>query len=289
MSRIERVLCYLNAEQTSKFSDLSQLKPYMKDPCTLQLVVNVYDPSLDSTKDFAEIYEDIYAHLLEDGKDKVDTLAGSLGPTCLAEAIWEHDGAEWLKDHEDKFDLIALYGKRDKADYSLPGSWKLVRQLSTPILVINPTQKKRKRHTILAAVDIKNTGQSQLNERVLDVAEAKAKTMGADLHIIAVMHMSQVVADLEFVDERKFSQKFKDKYADVLYRLAEAHGVPKERVHFEIGVPHKVIRQAGKEIDPHCIVMGTMGREGIANIVLGNTAERVLTEAPQSVLIVPAG
>lgn len=55
------------------------------------------------------------------------------------------------------------------------------------------------------------------------------------------------------------------------------------------GLPQDVIRRAAESFRPHLIALGTHGRSGVANAVLGSVAEEILSNATTDVLTVQAG
>lgn len=55
----------------------------------------------------------------------------------------------------------------------------------------------------------------------------------------------------------------------------------------EVGIPFKVINDIARAEDIDLIVVGTHGRTGLAHVVLGSTAERVMRKAGRPVLTVP--
>jgi nucleotide-binding universal stress UspA family protein len=66
-----------------------------------------------------------------------------------------------------------------------------------------------------------------------------------------------------------------------------AQGLP---VRWELleGYPPEALVAAARRLDADLVVMGTRGRTGLAHLLLGSTAERVLQRAPCPVLVVPA-
>ena len=57
-------------------------------------------------------------------------------------------------------------------------------------------------------------------------------------------------------------------------------------VHLEAGTPADIITQTTARLRPDVVVMGTLARSGIAGLLIGNTAENVLTEIDASVITV---
>lgn len=58
-------------------------------------------------------------------------------------------------------------------------------------------------------------------------------------------------------------------------------------LHLRVGEPAHAIADSALDLDAKLIVMGTHGRSGLAHLLLGSVAERVLRRAPCPVLIVP--
>lgn len=59
-------------------------------------------------------------------------------------------------------------------------------------------------------------------------------------------------------------------------------------VHLRVGEPAHAIADSALALDAKLIVMGTHGRTGLAHLLLGSVAERVLRRAPCPVLVVPS-
>lgn len=58
------------------------------------------------------------------------------------------------------------------------------------------------------------------------------------------------------------------------------------RVKIVQGEPPEVIPATAKELHADVLVMGSMGRKGLAGLLMGNTAERVLPRWPGSLMVV---
>ncbi len=59
------------------------------------------------------------------------------------------------------------------------------------------------------------------------------------------------------------------------------------KTRLEVGIPSKVINEVAKNENADLIVTGTHGRTGLAHVVLGSTAARVVRKAKVPVLTVP--
>lgn len=126
------------------------------------------------------------------------------------------------------------------------------------------------------------------------VAAEYARTF-ADMHAaqVVVLHVNN-----ELVDSNRLRMQ-SDDYLEIEHsveRLAAENmqefcpryfkkGSYKSRI--EIGIPFKVINEVAHSEGVELIVVGTHGRTGLAHVVLGSTAERVVRKAGLPVLTVP--
>ena len=125
----------------------------------------------------------------------------------------------------------------------------------------------------------------------LPYACAFAEQFGAELHILNVMYeMAQVVPEtgtffttpVSNIDEVRESTE---------RALAKLPGPERKNVANVVratvpGTPFLEIIRYAKEHDVDLIVMGTHGRSGLAHVLLGSVAERVVRKAPCPVLSV---
>lgn len=63
---------------------------------------------------------------------------------------------------------------------------------------------------------------------------------------------------------------------------------PNIALHVETGQPIAVLRRAVTELKPDLVTLGTHGRVGVANAILGSVAESLLNDPPCDVLVVKA-
>ena len=72
--------------------------------------------------------------------------------------------------------------------------------------------------------------------------------------------------------------------------LSEHDPAAKVEIHTAKGSPARIIQEAVTHLDPDLLVMGTISRGGIAGLLIGSTAERMLDRVDCSILAVkPAG
>ena len=138
---------------------------------------------------------------------------------------------------------------------------------------------------ILVPVDF-----SDHSNRALDCAKSLAEKYGASLHLLTV------VPDPFVVPDRSWSVVLPANYPEGLRKDAESHlrrlltHAEQKRLHSEsavaFGDPYREILDYAKRASIDLIVMGTHGRGGMAHVLIGSVAEKVVRTAPCPVMTV---
>ena len=150
---------------------------------------------------------------------------------------------------------------------------------------------------ILAAVDpapADDAARDRLNRMVLDLAAGMAERDRAELHVAhawylpeehALRHGRYTSGRQEEID--RMVDRERDRAQDRLLRLlAHYPQVPKANSHLLKGNPGDVIADYARARHVDLIVMGTVGRTGLAGFIMGNTAETILRSVTCSVIAV---
>jgi universal stress protein E len=167
----------------------------------------------------------------------------------------------------------------------------LLRTCPCPVWLVGPPESSRARH-IVAAVDTSSPhpAEQALNRRIVELALRLGQVRGGS---ITVLQAWQPYG--EYLLQPRMAP---DVFADFLLRaertaregtaaLVETFGERLARVQVSVvkGDPSNVIPAVAVERHADLIVMGSMGRSGLAGIFMGNTAERVLRRWHGSVLV----
>lgn len=136
---------------------------------------------------------------------------------------------------------------------------------------------------------------SACSSEALDYAVELAKKLGADLHLLHVYQdplagipfarpntAGAPAAPLEVIEQARAARKTE---IERLRKLCTDHGIT-TRVEEIEGVPAATIVKAASDNKTDLIVMGTHGRTGLAHVVVGSVAERVVRLSPCPVLTV---
>lgn len=131
---------------------------------------------------------------------------------------------------------------------------------------------------------------SVVSELALEYAITVASRFGASLHLLHVVDDPFVGgafgSEVYITSVPAMRVHLVDEAASKLSRLLWHCQSVAARREVRVGRPADVIREAAEEHACDLIVMGTHGRTGMAHLLLGSVAERIVREAPCPVLTV---
>ncbi|XOV87332.1 MAG: universal stress protein [Pseudomonadota bacterium] len=190
------------------------------------------------------------------------------------------DGYDLLIKSVNKGSLIsgAIFGNVDL---------RLMRQCPAPVWLIKPA--KRKITNILAAVDLTSDDKATIgvSTQVLDIASGVARREKAQLHVVTAWEPPvnpEIRKKLEADAWTSMVARYKEQIHHRFARLVDKLGDHDIIEHIIRGKPDAAITKLATEYDVDLLVMGTLSRSGIPGLLIGNTAERVLSEVKCSVL-----
>ena len=70
-------------------------------------------------------------------------------------------------------------------------------------------------------------------------------------------------------------------------KLIEVTGLDKSKIHIKMGPPDRVIVEMAKQLNANMVVVGNSHRSGLAAMMHGNTAEKILDKLDCNVLAMP--
>ncbi len=131
---------------------------------------------------------------------------------------------------------------------------------------------------------------SATSDTALGYAITVAKQFGASLHLLHVVDDPFVGgafgSEVYITSVPAMRVHLVDEAASKLARLLPLCKRVGARTEVRVGKPADVIREVAEEHGVDLIVMGTHGRTGIAHLLLGSVAEKIVREAPCPVLTV---
>jgi nucleotide-binding universal stress UspA family protein len=170
----------------------------------------------------------------------------------------------------------------------------LMRKCPCPVWVMKPSQPQR-HPRILAAVDPAplDKGQYAINIKIMDLATSLARRQQCELVVVhtwtfPVEHSlkSGLFGPSSVVD--RWVHETRDLHRLRLAELLQPYALQDliHQVYLLKGEPGHLIPQLVAEKEAGLIVMGTVSRTGVAGLLIGNTAEKILHQVDCSVLTV---
>ena len=143
----------------------------------------------------------------------------------------------------------------------------------------------REFHTVLCGTDF-----SEASYRAADYGLRFAKNALGTLILTHVVHVP--AGDL--LAEKAYTLNFQEAEARVMGFLQELQagrlgGYPKCELRVEVGDPAEQLLKIARERKVDLVITSTHGRSGLAHLVMGSVAEKIIRHAPCPVLVVRAG
>ncbi|MEQ8994501.1 MAG: universal stress protein, partial [Pseudomonadales bacterium] len=105
-----------------------------------------------------------------------------------------------------------------------------------------------------------------------------------EVHCVYAVDVPKVLSELDIPDPRSFKLEGAAQAKQRLAALAAPYDVPPERLHVPMGKVGHAVNRLSARLRADLMVMGTTARRGVAAVVLGNSAEKVLMRARCDVL-----
>ena len=205
-------------------------------------------------------------------------------------------GAILARAAEQHADLIVVeYRRHGAAERLLRTSTAraLLRRSVAPVLLARPRGGGYRDPVILAAVDPFHASEPEdLPQRVIEHAKGLASRLGGTVHLFhafqpleAVMPVASVPGEPLWVPEAG-ERAHESEVRAVFVRLAAAAGIPEARAHLHLGGVGEGLTQLTRRLRASILVAGSVARAGVARVLIGNTAERLIDRLDCDALIV---
>lgn len=172
---------------------------------------------------------------------------------------------------------------------------RLLRKCPCPVWVIRPEATTVDPGLRVVAAVNPAPDEAELNLLILQLASSMVERAGGVLHVVHAWEMIGGATK----SGRNLSGRFNVTYDEMLVQ-ARSHRADAldallgqlrryeidRQVHLVNGTPETLIPEILHDERADVLVMGTLARTGISGLLIGNTAERVLTAAPCSLMAV---
>ncbi|MFM9118170.1 MAG: universal stress protein [Planctomycetota bacterium] len=184
----------------------------------------------------------------------------------------------WLCDPQDSAGKIASAAVAPAAGVS-PAATEQELSVSAPV---HPT--------LLVAIDpaVEGAQLRELNINLLRLGELLTSLLGGTLHVLHAWNIQGegLVKDyMQTTDFVVLEQAIQKRSGELLCELLQESGVevPPERLHLVRGEASTEIARFVQERAVHTLILGTLGRSGLAGLLMGNTAEMLFHQIRCSV------
>jgi len=210
--------------------------------------------------------------------------------------LWEKDSMDGLRKAILTLtpSLVVVHTSDDSAlrrHLFTPRDWQLIRKAPCPVLCVHSREWSASPR-ILAALD-PGTGEAsddRLSVRVLEGAQQQATLLGAELtacHVLDEMDEGLIMVAGEAIPDYTGSmEKVRAFHRDNFFQFGAAQGLDKSQLITLNGpIAHSLASYCDRE-DVDLLVLGTVHRNLPERLLLGSTAESVITRANADVLVI---
>ena len=182
-----------------------------------------------------------------------------------------------------------VVGKRNKegSDKKLGSTaMKLLRKCPAPVWVVKPE------HDLVHKLVLSATDLSPVGDRAVEFgAFVAGRRDDCEMHVV---HAYQVPLELQMrsanMSEEEYAaevERMRSNAHDEIDTVLAKTDLDREaQIHIGRNNPSAAIREAVEHLHPDLLVMGTISRAGVAGMIVGNTAERLLDRVDCSMLAV---
>ncbi|MFT5675597.1 MAG: universal stress protein E [Paraglaciecola sp.] len=261
----------------------------------IHLFNSIYEPVMELTDVLSSDHrKEMKKQFLSDRYLYMDTIAEVLDKKdikCSVRVAWHRELHEAIEDAvvELNPDLVI---KRISADagsinpFTMPVDRHLLRFCPAPLLLVNSASWSD--GPLLAAVDPMTDDETHiaLNHKILEYTKMLGHLIESSMHTVNTFQTPSMspTTDLPGIDYDLIRKDTASAHNQKMQTLLEKHDVAAENMHVVEGSPEAAIAKTAQEIDAQLVILGTVGRTGLAAAFIGNTAERVLAELSCEVL-----
>lgn len=215
--------------------------------------------------------------------------SGLAAADVTTEVVWTDAIAGWVASGaaERKIDLVVKSVHHSQTLLHTPLDWELLRSCPAPLYLAS-TAVAGATGNVLATIDLRHTDRKHqlMNLRVLDAAVRFVGFGKGKLHIVHAVETPVGVAGLDTLAPARLERELKSRARELLEAQLEPYGIPRTRIHLPVGKVGVAVADVADRIKADLVVVGSSARRGLGAVLLGNSAEKILSRMPCDVLAV---
>jgi universal stress protein E len=291
----KRILVVISGKRKQHEALERALKFAQYNDMHIHLFNSIYEPVMELTNMLSSDHrKEMKKQYLSDRYLYMDTIAETLDKKnikCSVRVTWHRELHEAIEEAviELKPDLVI---KRISANagsinpFTMPVDRHLLRFCPAPLLLVNNPDWSD--GPLLSAVDpmADDKAHIALNHKILEYTKMLGHLTESPMHTVNTFQTPSMspATDLPGIDYDLIRRDTARAHTEKMKSLMEKHDVAAENMHVVEGAPESAISRKAQEINAQLVILGTVGRTGLAAAFIGNTAERVLAELSCEVL-----
>lgn len=256
---------------------------------------SIYEPVMELSDVLSsENRKEMKRQYLADRYLYMDTIAAELdekGIKCSVRVVWHRELQEAIEEAVIELEP-ELVIKRISADagshnpFTMPVDRYLLRYCPAPLLLVHDGAWAA--GPILAAVDpmTDDPAHIALNHDVLEYTKMLGHLTENEVHSVNTFETPAMspALDLPGIDYDMLRKDTATAHREKMASLMTEHVLDEDNMHLAEGSPEIAIAKTATDIKAQIVVLGTVGRKGLAAAFIGNTAEHVLAKLSCEVL-----
>ena len=251
------------------------------------LMTSVYDPHGDNPGSIERDTEElIHKSRVEQAEEWLSSLANN----AIEAGVTVHCKVSWSKE---LYDAVTVVMNHDDFDLVIKGThehhlvdrlfthtdWNMIRHCPAPVMLVKqPDAWKHNR--VLASVDATTMDHRHqlINDNILAFAEHLSDHFDTDLHLVnAYPDVDVAFAMVPEINAPDDVQKhISSQHHEACNQLAHKYNVQENHVHIMEGDITDVVPEIAEAIAADLLVVGTVGRDGLSGVIVGNTSEELV-------------
>ena len=269
----------------------------------LVLTSVVYDPYIagDRFTD-SDALQGLRNTVLERELEGLEALASGCrerGVTARAAAVWHKRTSDALSLQVMELNARMLVVPAHKAGFLQRMlfsnmDWEILSRVPCPILRVTKDSLAAS-PVIAAAVDPlhENDKPAELDTSLVEQARSLTGALGGDIHLLHAVE--EVIASGVFVApgtvafpayDESVQQRHEETHRTELEKFATRSGIAHDHAHLVVGPAATVLVDEAHRLETDILIMGVMSRSRLQELVIGNTAERILQRVDCDLMIV---
>ena len=238
-----------------------------------------------------------YEDYLTAARERVERLAAKVAAAGLQTTPVTLSGKPWLEIIRQVIRgghdlLVKAFAAESEFAFHVPADMQILRKCPCPVWMVKPRAARRFRR-IVAAVDEEpgDPLRHAFNTQIVALAHSLAGWEQCEVHVVRAWSLyedSPLRFKLAPEDVAAFRQREHHALQEALERLVEPFrtGGPPTELHLVEGQPEDVIPAIVEREHEDLVVMGTIARAGVAGLISGGMAEKILRRVNCSVLAI---